>query len=568
MSLFSALSTTANSLSAYEKALTVTQNNVENASTPGYVKQTATFQSLPFEAGSEAGGVIAGDVQSSRNEYAEQNVRTSNSQFGFYEQQVDSLTTLQNQFDVSGASGVSSALSSFYTAASAWSNSPNDTTIRANVIAQAQTVATAFNTAQGNLSEITSETDTQIGGLVDQINAYSQQISQFNAQLATGHQSDPSLDASVHSALENLSEIANTTVLKQKDGSYEVLLDGGQSALVAGAHAYPLTVSQGVVTDSTGRDATPQITQGKLGAALDIRTRVLPSIAGDATQPGSLNTLAKSFADRVNQLLTSGNSVNGSISTTTPPTITPPVAGVPLFTYNPANVASTLAVSATGTQLAASHPAEVTGTPVVSTIDTTTNNALNLKIDGTTYNLTLASSATATLSSVAADITAQLAAAGSTATARINSTGSLQIVSGTNSSTASVTVLAGTAESAIGLSVGTGTSYTSNGVTLSLASLSNPTTSADEIGGQSFTQYFGSIAAGVGSQLSNATANQTTQQDLLTQAQSLRQESSGIDLNEEATKVLEFQRSYQAASKLMSVIDQMVQTVINLIQPS
>jgi flagellar hook-associated protein 1 FlgK len=108
----------------------------------------------------------------------------------------------------------------------------------------------------------------------------------------------------------------------------------------------------------------------------------------------------------------------------------------------------------------------------------------------------------------------------------------------------------------------------SNGVTVSLASLSNSTASADEIGGQSFTEYFGSIAGSVGSQLSNATSNKTTQQDLLTQAQSLRQESSGIDLNEEATNVLEFQRAYQAASKLMSVIDQMVQTVINLIQPS
>jgi flagellar hook-associated protein 1 FlgK len=205
---------------------------------------------------------------------------------------------------------------------------------------------------------------------------------------------------------------------------------------------------------------------------------------------------------------------------------------------------------------------------VVGTIDTTTNNALNLKIDGTTYNLTLAGSATATLASVAADITSQLAAAGSTATARINSTGSLQIVSGTNSSTASVAVLAGTAETALGLTVGTVSSYSSNGISLKLASLSNSTASADQIGGQTFTQYFGSIAAGVGSELSNATANQTTHQDLLTQAQSLRQDASGIDLNEEATKVLEFQRAYQAASKLMSVVDQMVQTVINLIQPS
>jgi flagellar hook-associated protein 1 len=541
MSLFSALTSTANSLAAFEQALTVTQNNVENASTPGYVKQTATFTSLPF-SGDEAGGVMAGEMLSSRNEYAESNVRTANSQFGYSEQQVDSLTTLQNQFDVSGKSGVPAALSSFYTAASSWSNSPNDATAKQNVLAQAQAVATAFSTAQTNLTQTTAQTDTQIDGLVSQINSYSQQISQYNAQLSTGHQADPSLDASIHSALENLSEITNGTVLKQKDGSYEVLLDGGQSALVAGTNAYPLSVSQGVVRDSTGRDATTQITGGKLGAALDFRNNLLPSLAGNATEPGSLNLLAKGFADRVNTLLTSGNT---SI----------PSQGTALFAYDVPNVAGSLRVVGSATQLATTQPAAVTGTPVTNTVNTT-------------YGITLNASAGASLASVAADITTKLAALGSTATARVNSNESLQIVSGTNSSTASVQVLAGSANGALGLALGTGNSYVSNGVTVSLASLSNPTTTADELNGQSFTAYFGSIAATVGTQLSQATSNKTTGQDLLTQAQTLRQNSSGIDLNEEATNVLMYQRSYEAASKLMTVIDQMVQTIVNLIQPS
>ena len=51
---------------------------------------------------------------------------------------------------------------------------------------------------------------------------------------------------------------------------------------------------------------------------------VLPSYLGDGNQAGSLNTLAQSFASNVNKLLTNGYKARGP----------PPVAGVPLFTYD------------------------------------------------------------------------------------------------------------------------------------------------------------------------------------------------------------------------------------------
>jgi flagellar hook-associated protein 1 len=57
------------------------------------------------------------------------------------------------------------------------------------------------------------------------------------------------------------------------------------------------------------------------------------------------------------------------------------------------------------------------------------------------------------------------------------------------------------------------------------------------------------------------------QQDVVTQAQSLRQQVSGVDLNTEATQLLQLQSSYQAASKMMTVIDNLIQAVIGLITP-
>ena len=59
--LLTSLLNTANSLRAVERALTVTENNVVNASTPGFAKQTATFEAMPFDLTvGLPGGVISG----------------------------------------------------------------------------------------------------------------------------------------------------------------------------------------------------------------------------------------------------------------------------------------------------------------------------------------------------------------------------------------------------------------------------------------------------------------------------------------------------------------------------
>jgi flagellar hook-associated protein 1 FlgK len=104
-----------------------------------------------------------------------------------------------------------------------------------------------------------------------------------------------------------------------------------------------------------------------------------------------------------------------------------------------------------------------------------------------------------------------------------------------------------------------------NGIALQLAGLASPQTPTGEINNMSFTQYYGNIAANVGSAISTATTNQATDQQIVTQAQNLRQQSSGVDLNTEAIKILQFQQSYGAAAKMVSILDSLTETVVNMI---
>ena len=108
--------------------------------------------------------------------------------------------------------------------------------------------------------------------------------------------------------------------------------------------------------------------------------------------------------------------------------------------------------------------------------------------------------------------------------------------------------------------VETGPPLVSNGNALNLANLA----SSSQINGQNFTQYFGSMVATVGNAAATANTQATAQQSMLTQAQGLRQQLSGVSLDEEAIRLVQLQRSYQASSRIVSVIDQLAQTLMDI----
>jgi flagellar hook-associated protein 1 FlgK len=88
----------------------------------------------------------------------------------------------------------------------------------------------------------------------------------------------------------------------------------------------------------------------------------------------------------------------------------------------------------------------------------------------------------------------------------------------------------------------------------------------DALGGSTFSEYYGQMASSAGASLSAATDRQTTGQATLAQAQSLRQQSSGVSLDQEAMTLIEFQRAYEACSKMVTALDQLSQDVINMVQ--
>lgn len=101
-----------------------------------------------------------------------------------------------------------------------------------------------------------------------------------------------------------------------------------------------------------------------------------------------------------------------------------------------------------------------------------------------------------------------------------------------------------------------------NAVALQLASLFQ----TPSIDGETFTQFYGDRAAAVGRQLQSAQDDAATKTQLVAQARQLRDSVQQVDLNEEAVLILQYQRGYEAAAKLVQTLNDMTDIAIGLLR--
>ncbi|HEU0121894.1 MAG TPA: flagellar hook-associated protein FlgK [Bryobacteraceae bacterium] len=84
--------------------------------------------------------------------------------------------------------------------------------------------------------------------------------------------------------------------------------------------------------------------------------------------------------------------------------------------------------------------------------------------------------------------------------------------------------------------------------------------------GLTASQYYAELTANIGDRLNAEKTNGTLQKQLLLQAQNVRSELSGVDINQEAMKLLQLQKGFQAAGQVMSVLNSLTETLINMLR--
>jgi len=312
-SMMAALRNAGSALRVFERGIGVVQNNVANASTRGYAKQTQGLG--PMRADPDRGlpgGVASTGTVDSRSTYLDNTVRLRMESWGSADERTQNLARLEPVFDISSQTGLVAGINGLMQAVSAAAVAPNDRAARQVVLDRAGELARGFNGVANGLAEVRSSAEVSLTNGVRRVNELVVEIAEVNREFRKDHsaQNDAGLQAKLHNALEDLSEMVDTTVLYSEYGAASVYV-GGQTLLVIGETPHPLISDAGGqpsrVLGDDGTDISGQIGGGRLEALLDLNNSVLPAHEAD------LNRLAEAVADTVNATLAGGVDLNGQV---------------------------------------------------------------------------------------------------------------------------------------------------------------------------------------------------------------------------------------------------------------
>jgi flagellar hook-associated protein 1 FlgK len=89
---------------------------------------------------------------------------------------------------------------------------------------------------------------------------------------------------------------------------------------------------------------------------------------------------------------------------------------------------------------------------------------------------------------------------------------------------------------------------------------------AKVFGGQTITENFADIVYFVGNDVKLAMSSENRAGMLAKQSDNFRESVKGVSINEETANLMQYQQSYQAAARIISVADDMLKTILGLVR--
>ena len=184
MSLIGALDAGSSALAAQQASIQVTGNNLANAANPNYDEEQAILTETPttqYGSGVSIGtGVDLTAVQRQVDDALNERLRFSMSDNSSATASQNWLTQVESAFNALSGQDVGSQMSTFLNDWSNLANNPTDTGQRQVVLQDGQTLASSFQSLQGQLGDLQSNISTQLVGQTSVANGLAQQVATLN----------------------------------------------------------------------------------------------------------------------------------------------------------------------------------------------------------------------------------------------------------------------------------------------------------------------------------------------------------------------------------------------------
>ena len=536
-------------LLASQSALNTTSNNIANASTPGYTRQQVELSSvasgLNSATGSSGNGVTVSDITRLYDSFTTLQLRTEKSNSSYWNTYSGVSSSIESIFNETSSSGIAPAISNFFNDWQAVAQNPQGSVERTQLISDANYLGSRIGSAYNSLNDQRTQLYKSSQDLVTQVNSITKQIADLNDKIV---QSPGALDLQDQrdSLVESLNQIAAVNTVQDSSGRYNIFLGG--TALVSSSGSNNMSVALdtnnnmqfSMNTDGTATNINGQISGGQLKANLDMRDTVIPGYMN------SLNAFAIDLSDKVNSMNSQGVGLDGS-------------TGNNFFN-----------------SLAATNHTVNNGTGTLSSVNITSPSSSNYDQYQVAYT---AGSPEASTDYVVTDLTTgatvpntlTIAAGGQSRTIEFN--GMKMTIDGPMTSNETFTAQADS-QAATKLAVSF-TDVNKIAAAQTATDLPGGNTNAQAIAGlvnQNFVantdpvSFYSNIVSTTGADSQSATTYVSFETSMVNQLESQRQSTSGVNLDEEAVNMVQYQKSYEAAAKMISVASDLLETLMGIIQ--
>lgn len=555
-------------LMASQAAIQVAGNNLANVNSKGYHRQTAHLtpaQSTEIQAGIFLGnGVLLSRVVREVDEALENRVRVAmgnESRSGAMEQMLGQLEAIQNEFtDID----LSTRLTTFFNVWSEASANPQDLSLRTLVAEESATLAEFFNDLRASYGSLQQQVDNDARNSVDTANNLLDRIAELNDRIAIqehGTGGASGLRDQRAALLSELSEYFDISIVEQESGIVDVFV--GSLPIVLGGDSRGVELrersvngeiqTQVVISD----DKSPlDISSGKIGALVEFREGNL-SDAMDA-----VDTLAGQIIWQVNRIHSQAQGLELRSSVTGNSTV--------------ADTSAALNSEEADLDFAPGH-----GSFIVHVTQKSTGQresvVINVDLDGiNTAGDTSLDSLTADLDAVAnlnASITAdgRLQLSGVTEDFLVSfseDTSGVLASLGVNTfftgDTAYDMAIDPTLRERPGL-IAMAHDHLRGDNTAGLEITGLRSTNLNELDGLSITQYWQRHVEDLAIARNDAREQVEADGVVRENLEAQQQARSGVNADEETINLLQFQRAFQASARFISVVDELLQTLISTV---
>jgi flagellar hook-associated protein 1 FlgK len=580
MSLSTSLQIGRSALTAGQMAIQIAGNNVSNATTPGYSRQTLSLtptQDTRFGGNFIGRGVNVQAIRRQVDDALQARLWSGLSAESAGTTDLRLLGGVENVMNALGGTNLSTQLNAFFNSWSTLADTPGAGGPRALVVQQGQQLASYVKNLRSQLVDQRLQVDRELGTSVLRADDLLNQIANLNTQIVTAENGQGvanGLRDQRDALITELSKFMDITAVQQANGNVDILVASQPVVLAGRSRGLQLKFENDngtTVISVTTRDNQEKlaITTGTVGSLMRQRNELVT----DTIQ--RVDNIAKNLIHEVNRIYsqgTNGQPVSGYAGLT-------PVGTSDLArSFNdPANVTFqalnfrptsgkfnvTLTNNATGSSQTVSIPVDLDG--INSTFapgfgDDTSMNSLIASLGGVA-NLS---------ASTGPDGGLVVTAASGFSVSFSDDTSGVLAVLGVNTyftgkDASDVAVRSDLVASPATLNaarIENGT-RADNGAALALSRLREKTITG--LNGETFNAAWNSatqaVAVRVTSSKTNAEATKLVRENLDAQRSSI----SGVSMDEEAINLVNYQRQYQAGARFITVVDEMTQTLLQLI---